>query len=126
MNELLKKTKNEFTENMNDDFNTRGAMSSIFLMVRDTNKAMGDRSMSKKGADDSIRMLREFDTIFSILPEDTGTDDSLDAVMNIMMDMRSELRKRKLFDMADMIRNRLEEAGIKMEDTAEGAKWKKI
>jgi len=124
--ELLKKTKDEFIANMNDDFNTRGAMSAIFQMVRDTNKSMAERSLSKKGAENSISLLKEFDTIFGILPEDTASDDSLDAVMKIMIEMRSELRKRKLFDLADMMRNKLTEAGIQIEDTAEGAKWKKI
>jgi cysteinyl-tRNA synthetase len=126
VSEMLAETKNEFIENMNDDFNTRGAVSAMFRMVRDTNKAMANRTLSKKGADASIALMNEFDTIFGILPNDAATDDSLDAVMKIMIDIRSELRKRKLFDIADMIRNKLEEAGIKIEDTTEGAKWKKI
>ena len=126
ISEILKRTKKEFIENMDDDFNTRGAMSSIFLMVRDTNKAMGDRSLSKRGAADAIALLKEFDTIFGILPGDNVSDDSLDAVMKVMISIRAELRKRKLFDIADMIRDKLSEVGIKIEDTAEGAKWKKI
>jgi len=126
MNELFVRTKNDFIGSMNDDFNTRGAMSAIFQMVRDTNKAMSERSLSKKGAENAISLLKEFDTVFGILPEDAASDDSLDAVMKIMIEIRSELRKRKLFDVADLIRNRLEDAGIKIEDTAEGAKWKKI
>jgi len=123
---IIEKTKNEFIENMNDDFNTRNAMSSIFLLARETNKAMSERALSKKGAFSVISLLEEFDTIFGILPENADSDDSLDSVMKIMMDIRSELRKRKLFDLADMLRDKLSEAGIKIEDSAEGAKWKKI
>jgi cysteinyl-tRNA synthetase len=122
----LAKTKKEFIENMNDDFNTRGAMSAVFQLVRDTNKAMAERSLSKKGASDTIALMREIDMVFGILPEDGASDDSLDAVMKVLIEMRAELRKRKLFDMADMIRDKLSEAGIKIEDSAEGAKWKKI
>ncbi|MDR2865823.1 MAG: cysteine--tRNA ligase [Methanomassiliicoccaceae archaeon] len=126
ISELISRTKNEFTENMNDDFNTRGAMSSVFQMVRDTNKAMGDRTLSRKGAGSAISLLKEIDSIFGILPDDTGSDDSLDAVMDIMVKIRAELRKRKAFDLADMIRDQLKDCGIVIEDTAEGAKWKKI
>ena len=122
---LIEKTKKEFIENMNDDFNTRGAMSSVFQMVRETNKAMSERTLSRKGAEDTISLLEEFDRIFGILPNDTSND-SLDSVMNIIIDIRSELRKRKLFDLTDMIRDKLNDAGIKIEDSAEGAKWKKI
>ncbi|MDR0334333.1 MAG: cysteine--tRNA ligase [Methanomassiliicoccaceae archaeon] len=124
--ETIAVTKKEFIENMNDDFNTRGAMGAIFQMVRDTNKSMSERTLSRKGAESAISLLKEFDTIFGILPEDAASDDSLDAVMNIMIEIRAELRKRKMFDVADMIRNKLAEAGIKIEDTTEGAKWKKI
>jgi cysteinyl-tRNA synthetase len=30
-----------------------------------------------------------------------------------------------MFDVADMIRDKLADAGIKIEDTTEGAKWKR-
>ena len=122
----IERTKTEFAENMNDDFNTRGAISAVFQLVRETNKAMADRSLSRKGAEDTISLLKEFDTVFGILPEQRSSDDSLDSVIMILIDIRSELRKRKLFDIADLIRDRLNEAGIKIEDSTEGAKWKKI
>jgi len=124
--DTLNETKKEFIENMNDDFNTRGAVASVFKMVRDTNKAMSERSLSKKGAEGAISLIKEIDSIFGILPEDTANDDSLDSVMKILINIRSELRKRKAFDLTDMIRDELTKAGIKIEDTAEGAKWKRI
>ena len=46
--------------------------------------------------------------------------------MKILIDVRAELRKRKAYDLADMVRDRLTEAGIQLEDSAEGVKWKKI
>ena len=46
--------------------------------------------------------------------------------MGILVDLRKELRKRKQYDLADMIRDRLSEAGYAIEDSADGAKWKKI
>ncbi|MCL2786726.1 MAG: cysteine--tRNA ligase [Methanomassiliicoccaceae archaeon] len=125
MDPLISRTKDEFIENMNDDFNTRGAIASVFQMVRETNKAMSERALSKKGAESAISLLREIDTVFGVLPEDAG-DNSLDAVMNVIIDIRAELRKRKAFDLADMIRDRLADAGIKLEDAAGGAKWKRI
>ena len=124
--DAVARTKKEFVENMDDDFNTRGAMSSIFQLVRETNKAMSERTLSKKGAENVISLLEEFNGIFGILPEESKMDDSLDAVMKIMIEIRSELRKRKLFDIADLVRDKLNEAGIKIEDSAEGAKWKRL
>ena len=58
---------------------------------------------------------------------DDGVDDeTLDSVMNILIDLRSELRKNKMYDLADMIRDRLKDAGVVLEDSKDGAKWKKI
>ncbi|MDR0777943.1 MAG: cysteine--tRNA ligase [Methanomassiliicoccaceae archaeon] len=124
--DTITSTKEEFIRNMNDDFNTRGVMSAVFQLVRETNTVMGNRSLSKKGASAAIALLTEIDTIFGILPDDAASDDSLDSVMKIVIELRAELRKRKMFDLADMIRDKLNDAGMKIEDTAEGAKWKKI
>ena len=126
LEETVKETKKAFVENMNDDFNTRGAISAVFQMVRDTNKAMAERTLSKKGAENAVSLMKEIDSIFGVLPDEAKADDSLDAVMKIMIAIRSELRKRKAFDLADMIRDELAKAGIKIEDAADGAKWKRI
>jgi cysteinyl-tRNA synthetase len=42
------------------------------------------------------------------------------------MELRQELRNRRLFDLADDIRKKLLQKGIELEDTAEGTKWKRI
>ena len=123
--DLMDRSRYEFNEFMNDDFNTRGAIGVIFQMVRDTNRSMADRTLTKKAAGRVIALMEEFDTILGILPAKEGENDVTDSVMNILINVRKELRKRKLFDMADMIRDELASAGIILEDTADGAKWKK-
>jgi len=123
--DLLDKSKYEFKEFMNDDFNTRGAIGVIFQMVRDTNKAMADRTLTKKAAERVISLMEEFDTILGILPSADDGDDVTDAVMQILIRVRKELRSKKMFDIADMIRDDLAKAGIVLEDSADGAKWKK-
>ena len=123
--DLLDKSRYEFKEFMNDDFNTRGAIGVIFQMVRDTNKAMADRTLTKKAAERVISLMEEFDTILGILPSADDGDDVTDAVMQILIRVRKELRSKKMFDVADMIRDDLAKAGIVLEDSADGAKWKK-
>ena len=98
----------------------------FFNVATASNKMIAEKTLSKKGAEDIISMLKGFDSIFGILPDDEGTDDAMDSVISILMDVRSELRKRKAYDLADMIRDRLTEAGIQLEDSADGMKWKKI
>ena len=125
--DIIEQYRQAFRDAMDDDFNTRQAIEVIFQMVRATNKAMNEKTLCKKAAQKHIDLLDEFNGILNIIPADDGTDDgTLDDVMQILIDLRAELRKNKMYDLADMIRDRLKEAGIVMEDSKDGAKWKKI
>ncbi|MBO6084752.1 MAG: cysteine--tRNA ligase, partial [Candidatus Methanomethylophilaceae archaeon] len=124
--ETVEQSRKEFRERMDDDFNTRDAIEVLFALARTTNRMMADGSLSKKGAEDALAFIQEIDKVLGIMPEDSGSDDTLDAVIDILIDVRGELRKRKAYDLADMIRDRLTEAGIQLEDSSSGAKWKKI
>ena len=91
------------------------------------NKAMNEKTLSKKAAERHLKLLDEFNGILNIIPAEDGADDgTLDDVMNILIDLRAELRKNKMYDLADMIRDRLKDAGVVLEDSKDGAKWKKI
>jgi cysteinyl-tRNA synthetase len=122
--DLVQKTRNGFIEQMDDDFNTRGAIAAIFEAARESNKLMDHGMLSKKGAERIISMFEELDQILGILPPAEKKADRLDDVMQILIEVRKELRKRKAYDLADTIRNQLAEKGIVLEDTAEGVKWK--
>ncbi|MGE4211966.1 MAG: cysteine--tRNA ligase [Candidatus Methanomethylophilaceae archaeon] len=116
-----------FMDAMNDDFNTRAAIEVMFQLARVTNKSMSEGTLSREGAAKFVRLLDEFNGILGIFPEDAGKDDgALDSVMGILIDLRAELRKRKAYDLSDLIRDRLGDAGIRLEDAGDGVKWKKI
>ncbi len=125
--DTIEQYRQAFRDAMDDDFNTRQAIEVIFQMVRATNKAMNEKTLCKKAAQKHIDLLDEFNGILNIIPAQDGADDgTLDDVMNILIDLRAELRKNKMYDLADMIRDRLKEAGVVLEDSKDGAKWKKI
>jgi cysteinyl-tRNA synthetase len=48
----------------------------------------------------------------------------VDDLVQLLFDLREELRKKKEYELSDDIRARLKEAGLVIEDTAEGPKWK--
>ena len=126
--DMLESVKHRFLEAMNDDLNTSAAIEVLFDLAHSTNKMMADKSLSKRTAGKVLRIIDEFNTILGIFPEDDDKEDggTADAVMGVLIELRKELRARKQYDLADMIRNRLADAGITLEDTAEGMKWKKI
>ncbi len=97
----------------------------MFEMAKESNRSMSDRTLSKEEAEARIALIEEFDSILGILPDEEDDDGAMDEVMSILIDLRKELRGRKMYDLSDLIRDRLKEAGIVLEDTAEGAKWKR-
>ena len=124
--DLIEGYRQAFRDAMDDDFNTRQAIEVLFQMVRATNKSMADKTLSKKAAQRHIALIDEFNGILNIIPEEEEDDSTLDSVMSILIDLRAELRKNKMYNLADMIRDRLGEAGIRLEDSSDGAKWKKV
>jgi len=124
---LVDKARMAFGEQMDDDFNSRGAIAVLFDLARESNRRLAAGELSKEGAANVIAFLEEADDVFGILPSagPLGESQALDDVMQILIEVRKELRKRRQFDLADQIRDELAEKGIKLEDTSEGAKWKR-
>ncbi len=127
VSDIVEEYRKKFINAMNDDFNTRAAIEEIYQLMRYTNKSMADKTLSREGAGRIVALLDEFNYILGIFSESPEDDDeTLDSVMNILIDLRAELRERKAYDLSDMIRDRLGEAGIHLEDSGDGAKWKRI
>ncbi|MCG7840376.1 MAG: cysteine--tRNA ligase, partial [Methanomassiliicoccales archaeon] len=124
--DLVVKAKAGFLTEMDDDLNSRGALSYLFDLAREANRLMDSGELSADGASRIIAFMEEMDSIFDILPEQKEGESKLEDVMSLLIDIRKELRKRKAYDLSDLIRDRLVEAGIKIEDNADGAKWKLI
>lgn len=122
--ELSARLRREFEENMDDDFNTRAAISSIFEIVREVNRLISESRLSSKGAENLLEALEDIDRVLGILPSEEARPGEAERIIQILIDIRQELRKRKAFDLADEIRDRLSESGVMIEDTAEGVKWK--
>ncbi len=124
---LVDASRKEFTEAMDDDFNTRAAIESLFSLARTTNKMMAEKTLSKEGAASVLAYMDEVNDVLGILPEEETADNGdFDAIMTILIDLRKELRAKKQYDLADMIRDRLKDAGYAIEDSSDGAKWKKL
>ncbi len=124
--ELVDGFRSKFIEAMDQDFNTRAAISELFEAVREINKLLSEGRLSAEGARNILGVLREMDSVFAILPaEQASAEDRSGDMIDILIDVRNELRKRKQYDLADRIRERLKEKGVELQDTAEGVKWKR-
>ncbi|MCQ2079523.1 MAG: hypothetical protein MJZ38_05675, partial [archaeon] len=124
---VISATKDRFETAMDDDFNTRAAIETLFSMSTDVNKMLASKSVSKAGAEAILAFIASVDDILGIYPEDKAGDNDaeFENAMALVIDLRKEVRAKKQYDLADMIRDRLKAVGYAIEDGKDGAKWKK-
>ena len=118
---------------MNDDFNSPKAMARLFELVTKINglKA-GHLSMNEVTADTLDKLKQLFnDFIFDIfgLKDEThaaaGDDDSMDGLMNLVIDIRQSVRANKDWATSDKIRDTLKDLNIVLKDGKDGTTWTK-
>ena len=51
-------------------------------------------------------------------------DHAADPFINLLIELRSDLRKQKQFALADQVRNRLLDLGVTLEDSKDGTAWR--
>ncbi|MEN6552398.1 MAG: cysteine--tRNA ligase [Methanobacterium sp.] len=113
---LLEDTKKEFLDAMNNDFNTPIALSALFNLVRDINKGINEEKISKNVFKEIKNLLDEFGDILGLTFSVESVKSNSDELVNILIDVREELRKKKDYKLSDEIRSRLRDAGINLED----------
>ena len=116
-------TRQAFTDSMDEDFNTAGALGSIFDLVRAINQARDSGATSEELAD-AQQTFRELTGVLGLqLEEQQRTGSSADAFIELLLDLRQELRGDRNYALADRIREQLAELGVAIEDTPQGSTW---
>ncbi len=112
-----------FVESLDDDFNTSGGLAALFELVRTINPARdnGATDAELKGARDTLRALTR--VLGLRLDEKKGAGGDADRFVNLLVEVRSEMRKQKNWAMSDLIRDRLKELGVAIEDSKDGTTW---
>jgi cysteinyl-tRNA synthetase len=123
----LRPFRDRYVEAMDDDFNTAGAVGAIQELVNATNRfreiARGNDRLAMNGAVDLLRTLGEPIGLFQ--EPDVPASRSEPGLIDLLIDLREELRSKEDFDLADRIRDRLSALGIVLKDTAQGTIWTK-
>ena len=127
----LEQLKAKFEAAMNDDLNTSIAVSVVFELVRVGNKLLeksATTGQSLGAVDDLFRELGGdcLGIVKDQYPQaDTGDEQLIDGLVNVLIEQRSAARKRKDFAAADQLRNKLGRLGIVLEDGGDGTEWRR-
>jgi cysteinyl-tRNA synthetase len=121
----------EFTDAMNDDLGTPGAVAVLFDRVREGNTALAGNDTASVQ-----RILGEVTLMLDVLglnPADeawgapAGGDEKLhhavDVLVKSLIDQRAAAREAKDWAAADAIRDQLKEAGVEIADSPSGPTW---
>ena len=116
----------EFNELMDDDFNTAKVLANMFTMVNHINSfksgAYEKQTLSAVALEELKKQFTVFLVdIFGMKVESGGSDDKLDGVLKLIIDIRREARSKKDFVTSDKIRNALQEVGIALKDEKDGS-----
>ena len=114
INNLLKKTKKEFTKAMDDDFNTPEALSKIFSLINELNLRIW--SLTKSEASKIKKLVTKLLEILGLKIEPVAVPKEITKLTK----KREKLRQEKKFSEADEIRKKINELGYKIEDTPLG------
>ena len=124
LGERLSVAREGFENGMDNDLNTSKALAALFVFIREVNPLLekGDLGSSDKQA--ILEFFSSVNTVFaSFQVEEEGIDD--DQISGLITE-REQARLNEDYRRADEIRQQLEKAGIVLEDTKAGTRWKKL
>jgi cysteinyl-tRNA synthetase len=114
-----------FTQAMDNDFNSAGAVAALFELVRATNTAR-DAGVGGQPFAAAQATFKELAAVLGLRLDLNRHGKGQDSApfIELLIEMRAELRKAKQFALADLVRSRLSDLGVTLEDSPQGTHWK--
>ena len=60
----------------------------------------------------------------SLNPEETTGSDNTDKFIDLLVEVRTEARAKRMWALSDTIRDKLKELGVTIEDSQDGTSWR--
>ena len=119
-----------FNSAMDDDFNTREAISVLFEMAREVNRLKRDTDPQAAVLASQMRGLGNILGLLELDPQaylkgEAGEGDLADANVEALVVQRQQAKLDRNFALSDQSRDQLKVAGIVLEDSKEGTVWKR-
>ena len=112
--------RQKFIEAMDDDFNSAQALAVLFDLTREINRAHSEGF----DVESAQQTLSELASVLGLTLEEREVILDAEPFIELLISIRSELRKEKQWKLADNIRATLGELGVALEDTPQGTIWK--
>jgi cysteinyl-tRNA synthetase len=136
--EATRRFRETYTNAMDDDFNTPEAVAALHAFAGEIRKALTDAPTAKQTPYTGPSRVvlawvhHEFVTAAQVLSifQDNGTEtatggESEARLIEFLLELRERARVGKDFATADLVRDRLRALGIEVQDTKQGAAWRR-
>lgn len=134
----LQSLRARFLDSMDDDFNSGGAVGALFDLRKTLNAFIGDNKLDVGTPSQEniatltagMTVLKELSQLLGVFREaktKTGSQDDglVDGLMQLILQIRADSRKAKNFAVADLIRTKLTELKITVEDRPDKTLWRR-
>ncbi|HLY71073.1 MAG TPA: cysteine--tRNA ligase [Puia sp.] len=121
----ISKLLSELDEFMNDDFNTAKVLANLFEIVPIINSIKdGHINLSSISAE-TFNLVKKYFTdyiekILGLQDDNASEHSKLQGVLDLLIEIRQDARKKKDYLTSDKIRNQLQQIGILMKDEKDG------
>lgn len=120
----VNKLLNEFDEFMDDDFNTAKVLGSMFELVPVINSIKDGLIKTDAISATTLQLLQQkfrdyIENVFG-LKNTSASNDTLNGVMELLIDIRKDAKTKRDFATSDKIRNQLASIGINIKDEKGG------
>jgi len=114
-----------FIQAMDDDFNSPAALAQLFDLARDINRA-AEQGTSAEALAEAKQTLAELAGVlgFTLAEPEQERAVEVKPFVDLLVEMRQELRRAKQYQLADRVRQQLGELGVILEDRPEGTVWR--
>jgi cysteinyl-tRNA synthetase len=123
IDQFIYEVEQNFDQAMGDDLNVSSALAAVFGFIRKLNPHLSDGRISEKQKNAALAVMERLDSVLNVLQ---CLEPELDKDTCRLLETRAEARRNKNWDEADQLRQELLVRGIKVIDTPEGTRWKRI
>ncbi|GAA5523081.1 cysteine--tRNA ligase [Aliifodinibius salicampi] len=119
--------RTDLESKLNDDFNTAQSIALLFEELKKIRKRINSDD-TPENIEEIGQFLHDFvEDVLGLWPKTdstSGDTDKTEQLVELLIELRNQARKDKNFELADTIRNNLNEMGIELMDNPDGTDYK--
>ena len=123
---FVEDARRNYVEALETDLDAPKALAVVFEFITEGNRLLDQRGFTRREIEAMSQFLNhDFNSLFNVI-EKSATEGELSPQESAWLKEREEARKRKDWARSDSLRKKLLDAGIEVQDTPSGQKWRRI